>query len=96
MLHPLLSKQFRTNDCNYHYYCLTQPVSLDTVFASTVTSRGSMCEQVYATDFGQSRVHPKASRRDPYETLALLFARDGVPLSFIHANDKEIIKGKFY
>ena len=96
MVHPLLSRQFRTNDRNLHYHCLAHPVFSDTMFASTVFRRFNICAQVYAADFGWARAFPMASRSEAHETLLLLFARDGVPLACICDNAKEMIKGKFY
>ena len=39
MLHPSLSRQCRTNDCNIHYHHLVHPVYSDAPFASAVSRR---------------------------------------------------------
>ena len=94
MLHPLLSRRFRTNDCNLH--CLAHPVFSDTMFASTVSRRGNRCAQVCATDFGWARVFPMSSRSEAHETLSLLFVRDDVLSTCICDYAKEMIQGKFH
>ena len=52
MLHPLLLRRFKTNDCNLCYCQLVHPVFSETMFASTVSTRSNRCAQVFATDFG--------------------------------------------
>mgnify|MGYP006186246423 CR=1 FL=1 len=96
MLHPLLSRRFRTNDRNLLYHQLAHPVFSDTMFTSTVSRRGNRCAQVYATDFGWARAFPMASRSEAHETFLLLFVMDGVPLTCICDNAKEIIQEKFH
>ena len=66
------------------------------IFASTVPRKGNRCAQVYATDFGWARAFPMASRSEAHETLSLLFVRDGVPLTCICDNAKELVQGKFH
>ena len=96
MLHPLLLRQYRTNDRNLCYHCLAHTVFSDTIIASTVSKRGNRCAHVYATDFGLARAFPMASRSETHETLSLLFARDAVPPACICYNSKEMVQGKFY
>ena len=96
MLQPSLLRRFRTNDNNHHYHRLAHPVFSDTVFASTVSKRGNRCAQVYATDFGWTKAFPMASRDEAHETLSLLFVRDGVALTCIYNNTKELVQGKFH
>ena len=95
MLHPLLSRRFRTNDRNLRYQHLAHSIFSDTMFASTMSRRGNRCAQVYATNFGWSKAFPMASRSETHETLLLLFVKDGVAPTCICDNAKEMIKGKF-
>ena len=67
-----------------------------TMFVSTVSRRGNICAQVYATDFGWARAFPMASINDAHETSLLVFAWDGVPPACICDNAKEMVQGKFY
>ena len=92
MLHPLLSRRFRTNNRNLYHH----PAHPVMMFANTVLKRGNKCEQAYATDFGWARAFSMASRSEAYETLSLLFARDGVLPAYKCDNAKEMVQGKFY
>ena len=96
MLHPSLLRRFRTNDQSLCCHCLAQPIFSDTIFASTVSRRGNRCAQVYAVDFGWASAFPMASISEAHETLSLLFMRDGVPLTCICDNAKEMVQGKFH
>ena len=96
MLHPSLSRWFRTNDRNLRCHCLAHLVFSDTTFDSTVSRKGNRWEQVYATDFGWTRAFPMASRSEAHETLSLLFVRDGVPPTCICDNARELVQGKFH
>ena len=96
MLHPLLSRQFRTNDRNLHYHHLVHPVFSNMMFASAVSRRGNRFAQVYATVVGWARAFSIASRSEAHETLSLLLARDGVPSVCICDNVKEMIQGTLY
>ena len=78
MLHPLLWRQFKTNDQNLHYHRLVHPVFSNMMFASTVSRRGNRCAQVYATDFGWARAFSMALGSEAHEILSLVFVRDGV------------------
>ena len=96
MLHPLLSRQFRMNDCNLCYCCLKHPIFSDMMFPSTVSRKGNRCAQVYATDFGWVRAFPVTPRSEEHETLLLLFARNGVLPACTCDNAKEMVQDKFY
>ena len=96
MLHPSLSRQFRTYDPNLHFCYLAHPVFSDMMFVSPVSRMGNRCAQVYAKDFGWARAFPMAFRSEAHETLSLLFARDGVPPACICNNTKEVEQSKLY
>ena len=72
MFHSSLSKWFQTNHCNLSYHCLVHPVFSDTMLASAVSMRGNKCAQIYAADFGWSRVNPMTSTSKAHEALSLL------------------------
>ena len=95
MLHPSLSRLFRTNDRNPHHHCLAHPLFSDTMFASTVSRKGNRCAQVYATYFGWAIAFPWALTSEAHETFLLLFARNGVPPACIFHDAKVMIHGKF-
>ena len=88
MLYPLLSKRYRMNDRNFHYYCMAHPLFSDTMFANTMFRNSNRCVQEYATDFGWARAFPMASKSEAHETLLWLFVWDGVLPTFIYNNAK--------
>ena len=94
MVHPLLSR--RSERRIKTFIIIAHPAFSDMMFASTVSRRGNICAQLYATDFGQARVFPMASRSEVHETLSFLFAGDGVPPACICNNSKEMEQGKFH
>ena len=96
MLHPLLSRWFRTNDWNLCSHHLVHPLFSDTMLALTVSRRGNRYTQVFATDFGWAKAFPMASRSKAHETSSLLFLRDGVPPTCICYNARELVQGEFH
>ena len=79
-LHPSLSSQFRTSDCQLQYRGLLHNVYSDTLFATTVSRRGNRCAQIFATNNGclcSSSIKLKSEAR---EMLSLLFQQDGCHL----------------
>lgn len=94
-LHPSLSRRFRTNDRQLRYRRLPHPVFSDTMFANTTSRRGNKCAQVFATDFGWSRVYPMKSKGLAHEGLSCLLQNDGVPPAIICDGAKEMVEGEF-
>ena len=58
VLHPSLSRRFRTNDRALRYRRLPHPVFGDTLIAGTVSRRGNKYAEVFGTSFGWSRAFP--------------------------------------
>ncbi len=95
VLHPSLSRRFRTNDQALRYRRLPHPVFGDTLIAGTTSLQGNKYAQVFATSFGWSRAFPMQHKSDAHEALSLLFQRDGVPPACIVDGSKEQVKGEF-
>jgi hypothetical protein len=70
MIHPILTKQYKTNNRQLWYHSLPVTMFTDTMY-STILSRLSRqknkADQIFFTDLG-------------YEAVSLLFHRDGVPI----------------
>ena len=79
ILHPSLSRRFKTNDQSLRYNRLQQSVFTDTMQAGTVSRKGNQYAQVYLNEFGWSRAHLMKKKGDSHETLSLLFNRYDVP-----------------
>ena len=95
VLHPSLSRRFRTNDRGLRYNRLRHPVFTDTLKAGTISRRGNQYAQIYTTGFHWNRVHPMKLKSDAHKTVSLLFQRDGVPPDMIMDGSKEQTLGRF-
>ena len=80
MLHPSLSRQFRTNDHQLQYRRLMHNAYSDTLFATTVYRRGNTCAQIFATNFCWSCLFPMIPKSDAHEALSLVFQQMGCHL----------------
>ena len=92
---PMLSRRFRTNDRQMRYRRIRADVFTDTLESAVRSKRGNKFAQVFATNFGWTRVHPMAKKSNAHDGLSLLFARDGVPNCLIMDNSKEQTMGDF-
>ena len=93
VLHPSLSRQFRSNDCKLQNRRLLHDVDFDTWFATAVSRRGNRCTQIFVTDFGWSCPFPMKLKSEVHE--ALLFWQDRVPLAMTCDNANKMILGEF-
>ena len=96
ILHPTLSRRFRTNDRQLRYRRLYHDMYTDTLQAR-VTSwfRQNRYAQVFATRFGWVQIYPMKQKSDAHEGLSLLAQRDGVPPKIIMDGSKEQTMGEF-
>ena len=95
VLHPSLSRRFRTNDRQLRYRRLPIKVFTDTMKANEVSNRGNRYVQVYCTPEGWTRAFPMKKKSEAHETLSLLFSRDGVPNVMIMDGAREQVMGEF-
>jgi hypothetical protein len=95
VLHPSLSRRFRTNDRQLRYRRLRSDIFGDTLEANVKSNRGNKYAQVFGTSFGWSRVFPVRKKSDVHEGLSLMFKRDGVPPKIIVDGSKEQTQGVF-
>ena len=95
VLHPSLSRRFRTNDRQLRYRRLRSDIFGDTLIANSKSRRGNKYAQVFGTSYGWSRVFPMRLKSEAHEGLSLLFKRDGVPPKIIVDGSKEQTQGEF-
>ena len=95
VLHPSLSRRYRTNDRQLRYRRLRTDLFGDTLEASVKSRRQNRYAQVFGTSFGWSQVFPVKRKSDVHEGLSLLIRRDGVPPKIIVDGSKEQTKGVF-
>jgi hypothetical protein len=95
VLHPALSRRFRTNDRQLRYRRLRSDVFTDTLITNVISKRMNRYAQVFVTSYGWCRVFPMRKKSDAHEALSLLFKRDGVPPKIICDGSLEQVKGRF-
>ena len=79
VLHPSLSRRFRTNDRQMHYRRLPVELYTDTLEAGTLSRRQNRYAQVFGHRNGWVRAMPMKNKSDAHEALSQLFVNDGVP-----------------
>ena len=96
IIHPHLSRRFRTNDRQLRYRRLAHDMFTDTL-VSKIPSwfRRNRYAQVFATKFGWVRVYPMKRKSDAHEGFSLMAQRDGVPPLIVCDGAKEQIMGEF-
>ena len=96
VLHPTLSRRFRTNDRQLRYRRLAHDVFTDTLVSKIPSwMRQNKYAQVFATRFGWVRVFPMKNKSDAHEAFSLLAQRDGVPPLIVADGAKEQVMGTF-
>lgn len=95
VLHPSLSRRFRTNDRQLRYRRLPITCYTDTMKSETLSRRGNKYAQIYCTPSGWTRAFPMKKKSEAHETLSLLHARDGVPNVMIMDGAPEQTMGEF-
>ncbi|MGL4350630.1 MAG: hypothetical protein ACRCT2_08740, partial [Plesiomonas shigelloides] len=95
VLHPSLSRRFRTNDRQLRYRRLPITCFTDTMKSNIISKRGNKYAQVYCSAEGWTRVFPIKKRSEAHETVSLLFARDGVPNVMVMDGAREQVMGEF-
>jgi hypothetical protein len=77
------------------YKRLPHTTFTDTLFAGTPSRSGNKCAQAHSMSFGWARAQPITRKGEAYETLSLLFHRDGVPPTMVFDGSNEQTKGDF-
>ena len=96
VLHPTLSRRFRTNDRQLRYRCLPIDCFTDTLISNTASRRNNRYAQVFATsEDGWCRAYPMAKKSLAHEGLSLLFQREGVPNVMVMDGAREQTMGEF-
>jgi hypothetical protein len=93
--YPSLVARFFTNDRQLRYRRLKTALYTDTMFASTVSTRGNTCAQVFINDLEWVRCFPLARKGDAHTSLDLLFPEEGVPNTMVMDDANELVGGKF-
>ena len=95
VLHPTLSRHFRTNDWQLRYRRLPIDCFTDTLFSNTTSRRNNKCAQIFTTLDGWCRALPMSKKSQAHERLSLLLPQEGAPNTMIMDGAKEQIMGMF-
>jgi hypothetical protein len=95
MIHPSLTKRYKTNDRQLRYRRLPVTMNTDTMFSTILSRQKNKAAQICCTDFGFVRVFPLKKEKEAHEALSLLFHRDGVPNVMVMDGAKSQVEGEF-
>jgi hypothetical protein len=90
MMHPSLTKRYKTNDRQLRYRRLPF-----TMFSTILSRQKNKAAHILCTDFGFVRVFPLKTEKEAHEALSLLFHRDGVPNVMVMDGAKAQVEGEF-
>jgi hypothetical protein len=95
MIHPSLTKQYKTNDRQLRYRRLPVTMYTDTMYSTILTRQDNKAAQICCTDFGFVVAFPMKRESEAHEALSLLFHRDGVPNVMVMNGAKAQVEGGF-
>ena len=95
VVHPTLSRRFRTNDRQLRYRRLPIDLYTDTMKATVKSQQGNKVAQVFCSRNGWTRAYPLEKEAHAHEALSLLFQREGAPNTMIMDGARAQIMGDF-
>jgi hypothetical protein len=93
MVHPSLTKRYKTNDRQLRYRRLPVTMYNDTMYSKILSSQMNKAAQIFTTDFGFVRDFPMKKEKEAHDALSLLFHRDGVPNVMVMDGTKAQVEG---
>jgi hypothetical protein len=95
MIHPSLTKRYKTNDKQLRYRRLPVTVFTDTMYSTISSRQQNKAAHIFCTEFGFVRAFPMKKESGAHEDLSLLFHRDGVPNVMVMDGSKAKNEGQF-
>jgi hypothetical protein len=95
MIHPSLTKRYKTNDRQLRYRRLPVTMYTDTMYSTILSRQQNKAAQIFTTDFGFARAFPMTTESEAHDALSLLFHRDGVPNVMVMDGSKAQVEGDF-
>jgi hypothetical protein len=95
MIHPSMSKRFKTNYRQLRHHCLPLTCFTDTMFFSTKSIVRNKAVKVWCSANGWKRAFPMKKENEAHEALSLLFHIDGVPNMMVMDGSKDQVQGDF-
>jgi hypothetical protein len=76
MIHPILTKRYKTNYRQLRYRRLPVTMYTDTMYSNIFSRQMNKAAQIFCNDFGFVRAFPLKKEKEAHEALSLLFNRD--------------------
>jgi hypothetical protein len=95
MIHPSLTKKYKTYYRQLIYRRLPVTMYTDTMFSTILSRQNNKAAHIFCTDFGFVRAFPLKKEKEAYESLSLLFHRYGVPNVMVMDGAKTQVEGEF-
>jgi hypothetical protein len=93
IIHPSLTKRYKTNDRQLRYLRLPVTMYTDTMYSIILSRQKNKAAQIFCTDFGYVRAFPLKKEKEAHEALYFLFHRDGVPNVMVMDGAKAQVEG---
>jgi hypothetical protein len=93
MIHPSLTKRYKTNDRQLRYRRLPVTMYTDTMYSTILSRQDNKEAQIFCTDFGFVREFPMKRESEAHEALSLLFHRYEVPNVMVVDGAKAQVQG---
>jgi hypothetical protein len=77
IIHPSLTKRYKTNDRQLRYHRFPVTMYNDTMYSTIISRQDNKAAHILCTDFVFVREFPIKRESESYEALSLLFHRDG-------------------
>jgi hypothetical protein len=95
MIHPSLTKRYKTNDIQLIYLRLPVTMYTDTMLSTILSRQKNKAAHIFCTAFGFVRAFLLKKEKEAHEALSLLFHIDGVPSVVVMDGAKAQIEGEF-
>jgi hypothetical protein len=95
MIHPSLTKRYKTNDRQIRYFRLPVTMYTDTMYSTILSRQNNKAAQILCTDFGFVRAFQLKKEKEAHEALSLLFHRYGVPNVMVMDGSNAQVEGEF-
>jgi hypothetical protein len=95
MIHPSLTKRYKTNDRQLRYRRLSVTMYTDTMYSTILSRQMNKAAQIFCTDFGFVRAFPLKKEKEAHDTLSLIFHRDVFPNVMVMDGSKAQVEGEF-
>jgi hypothetical protein len=93
MIHPSLTKRYKTNDRQLRYRHFPITMYTDTMYSTILSRQNNKAAQIFCTAFGFVREIPLEKEKEAHEALSLLFHRDGVSNVMVMDGAKAQVEG---